>query len=527
MADGAVRRRGSLGVVPLLLPWRVRRSFGLWAALALALLCLLCSANVLDGELVAGDVQFIVENETLRRPSVLVTAFTHGYWWVGSGSETGTYYRPLVVLLDALDYRLWGGRPLGYHLTNTLLYAVASVLVFVLGRAVSRSAFAALGAAVLFAAHPIHVYATSYISARSTLLCTAFYVGALIAAVRFRRDAEDGRVRGRSLLVALACYVGALLTLEAAVTLPIALAVVLWPPRDRRGASVAPLLRFGLAVVALSAAYLVIRRLALGGVLSHKQALWELLPPLAAALTMAKTLAYYLVKLVVPTDLSYVPPFLPVLDARDLTGWASAALVAAAAGFTLCGPARLARERAALGLFLMTLLPVSGIVPLDHFVKGHYAFLPSVGLALLAALLLRRALRAASKARARGAALGALGLALGILTATEVLGSLIANEGWQSAEALNARVLELEPQIPDELFPLPVMTPTANRFAFVHFNVATVLARDRRCAEALPHVRRTHWLTRQRSMKLRATELEAYCVTSTGAFPGLQPREAP
>ncbi len=436
-AASAADRRRTLAIVGRVLPAWARRRFGVLATLAIALVCGIGSANVLDAEFVAGDLQFIVENPAIRRPDVLVTAFTRGYWWVGGDADAGSYYRPLLVLTDALDFAVWGPRSLGFHLTSTLLYIVACALVFALARAVTRSPFAAIGAALVFAAHPIHAHATSYVSARSTVLCAAFYVGALVAALRFRRDAARGRARGRDLAVALGCYAGGLLTLEAAVTLPIALAVVLWP--SRRVAR-APLVRFAAAVVGVSAAYLVARRLALGGVLSHKQDLWELLSPIATALTMAKTVAWYLVKLFAPTDLSYVPPFLPVLDARDATGWASLALVVALAGFALAGPRRFGRERAAVGLALVTLAPVSGVLPLDHFVKGHYAFLPSIALAVVLALALRRAMRAAAASRGRGGAVAGLGVAVGAIVTAGVIGTLFANEAWQSPDALNARV---------------------------------------------------------------------------------------
>jgi hypothetical protein len=495
-----------------------RPSFRIVASLAIALACVVCYAGSLDGELVAGDIQFITENDAITRPSVLWTAFTHGYWWVGSGSDAGTYYRPLVVLLDAWDRLVWGGHAFGFHLTNTLLHVAASLLVFELARAWARSPAAALAAGLLFAVHPIHVHAVSYVSARSTVLCTAFYVGAVLAALRFRRAALLGRPgRGRALGAAFACTAGALLTMEAAATLPIVLAAVLWPPRERARAWRPELVRFAGATAALVAAYLVVRRLALGGVLSRKEDLWQLLAPVPTALTMAKTVGFYFEKLVVPTGLSYVPPFIPALDARDLAGWAWLVGLAALAILAAAGPRRLLAERAAVGWMLVTLAPVSGVAPLDHFVKGHYAYLPSVGFCVLVAMLLRRALRVASRGRARAAAPVVFGVGFATLLVGASVAALVANEAWAGPAALNERVLELEPEIPDALFPHPVMTRTANRFAFVHYNVAVVLAQENRCAEALPHAARARWLTRQRSIEARAAEVEARCRGALGA----------
>ena len=47
------------------------------------------------------------------------------------------YYRPVVMLSFALEYAVWGLRPWGFHLTNLLLHAANSCLVFVFLRELS------------------------------------------------------------------------------------------------------------------------------------------------------------------------------------------------------------------------------------------------------------------------------------------------------------------------------------------------------------------------------------------------------
>jgi tetratricopeptide (TPR) repeat protein len=488
-------------------------------ALAVAVASVACYANTLSADFVAGDLQFIVDNESIKHATVLRTAFTKGYWWVGADSVGGTYYRPLVVLLDALDQALWGGRPAGFHLTNLLLHLAASLAVLALARAWTRSPFAAAYAALLFAVHPIHVGATSYVSARTALLCTLFATGAALAALRWRSVAlTDGPSRARAtyLLAALACYAGALLSGEAAVSVPVLLAGALLPPRARRRVWLAELLPFACATVLLTAGYLGLRHAVLGTAISHKEALWQHLSPAPATLTMAKILAFYLAKLVVPTELSYLPPFVPVLRAGDPTGLLSFAILVALVVIAAAGPRRFARERAALGWILVTLLPVSGIFPLDHFVKAHYAYLPSVGAAILAASLARRALRAASRPRPRPALRLALGGALGVVVFALALQTVLDNLTWRDTPSLYARALALEPEIPDELFAHPVMTPTANRFATVHLGTAARLVAEGRCDEAMAHAARVRRLTRQRAVDRQARELTAECLFSLG-----------
>ena len=97
--------------------------------------------------------------------------------------KKGGTYQPVRVLSYAIDYRLWGLNPLGYHLHSILLHASASVFLFLsLLNALPRF-FAeerdnilgiALLTAVLFAAHPVNVEAVSWLSCRKYVLLSFF-----------------------------------------------------------------------------------------------------------------------------------------------------------------------------------------------------------------------------------------------------------------------------------------------------------------------------------------------------------------
>jgi len=89
------------------------------------------------------------------------------------------YFRPLAFLSYALDWRLWGLNPFGFHLTNVVVHVVNVALVFrlafVLFAASEGRAPAAFAVAALFAVHPMLSEAVDYVSARSELLCAAFF----------------------------------------------------------------------------------------------------------------------------------------------------------------------------------------------------------------------------------------------------------------------------------------------------------------------------------------------------------------
>jgi len=44
--------------------------------------------------------------------------------------EQGNTYQPVRVLSYAIDYKIWGLNPLGYHITNMLFYILTCIMVF-------------------------------------------------------------------------------------------------------------------------------------------------------------------------------------------------------------------------------------------------------------------------------------------------------------------------------------------------------------------------------------------------------------
>ena len=90
------------------------------------------------------------------------------------------YFRPLGFLSFALDWRLWHLDAFGFHLTNVVLHALNSMLVFALARRMFSVTHAAI-AGLLFALHPASHEAVYWIAARFDLLATFWALLALLA----------------------------------------------------------------------------------------------------------------------------------------------------------------------------------------------------------------------------------------------------------------------------------------------------------------------------------------------------------
>jgi Flp pilus assembly protein TadD len=177
-------------------------------------------ANSLNNPFVYDDYRLIVENPAIQNLasvlSILVRDIT----------------RPLVSLSYALDTSIWGTRPFGYRMTNVLLHAVNVILVYWVGflaatdwrrRGGGRFGLApeprvvALASCLLVAAHPVMTQAVAYVTGRSEVLFSLFFLASLLAARQWMH--AGGWWRSVSVLL----WVCSLAAKETAAVLPLVL----------------------------------------------------------------------------------------------------------------------------------------------------------------------------------------------------------------------------------------------------------------------------------------------------------------
>lgn len=174
--------------------------------------------------------------------------------WAGS---LGSGYRPLLKLTYLLNELLGAGTP-GFHLFNLLLHLGNVVLVYLLALQFGRCCGvqrdwhgAALFAALLFAVHPVHSEAVTYMSGRSASLMTLFYLASLWAYARSQEPGQGG-FRYLSLLL----FMLAVSSKESAMLFPLALLVWEWACRTPWRIVVKRLWPYGLLFVIAALALL-------------------------------------------------------------------------------------------------------------------------------------------------------------------------------------------------------------------------------------------------------------------------------
>lgn len=172
------------------------------------------------------------------------------------------FWAPLTWLSLALDRALWGGSPVGYHLTNVVLHAVNAGLLLLVSReliqrhlgaghpgeggAVRRDRFV-LGSSILsalvFSLHPLRVESVAWVAERKDVLSLAFGLPAILAWLRYARSdptpqpGARGLVRGigtsPSYWLSFALFCMSLMAKPMLVTLPLILLLLDWHPLGR------------------------------------------------------------------------------------------------------------------------------------------------------------------------------------------------------------------------------------------------------------------------------------------------------
>jgi len=134
------------------------------------------------------EQSIILGNPFIRYLSRIPDLFMLPYFYDGLGKTLWhQYYRPLTTVTFALDFHFWQMNPLGYNLTNTLLQCGVCVLLFKLLLMMFEDVLAAFLAALLYAVHPIHTEAVTYIASRGDLLGTLLVLSALFFYWRSQR----------------------------------------------------------------------------------------------------------------------------------------------------------------------------------------------------------------------------------------------------------------------------------------------------------------------------------------------------
>ncbi|MBN1341388.1 MAG: tetratricopeptide repeat protein [Phycisphaerae bacterium] len=314
-------------------------------------------------------------------------------------------YQPLSWLTYALDYKIWGMNPVGYHVTSLLLHVAGAIVFFFVARWLLRAAIgawkpdmqtavsvAATVAALLFAVHPLRVESVAWATERRDVLSGLFFFLAVLSYLRARAPlTPSGESRDGSLGSTFLLFVAALLSKGTTLVLPLILVMIdFYPLRRLRGGITAWFSGFSrevwiekipFVVASILAGLMAIRGQMEAGALLGIE---ERGIPERIAVSLYSP-AFFLWKTIVPVGLSplYEWPrdFSPVAWPFLLSGVVIVVLTALFIRFRSAWPAGLVLW---IG-YVIFLLPI--LVPFQagvHLVADRYSYLSCAGWALLA-----------------------------------------------------------------------------------------------------------------------------------------------
>ena len=400
---------------------------------AILLLTFLVFLPAIHYELVYDDIEQLVNNPRLTAWSYVPGYFTNQLW-ANIPGQVPFYYRPVFLLWFRLLYATMGGPGELWHLASIVAHLVATACVFVFLRRLTGEFKGAALAAALFAVHPIHTEVVAWVSASGDLLLTIF----LVLSVYFYAR-RKGAISLPSILFALL----AMFTKEVGIVAPVLLFAYEWIESRFKNALVSTL---PYAVAALL--YIAFRVNAVRSLMIAEDPAMSVG---AMVLTWPRVLATYAYHLVWPVHLS------PCYDVPVVTAmWPLLLLLVLIASLLWLLRGSCANVRFGAAWFAITLAPALAIryITWHDYVHDRYLYLPSVGIALIAAVWLGRIRFSVPRALACCAVVLVLGL-----------GTRLDLPIWHDNIALFRRALETAPGNPAVKTSLAEAYLTAHREA--------------------------------------------------------------
>lgn len=349
----------------------------------------------LGNQLFWDDEQFIYNNQYVKSFDIQKIFTTNTL--AGAG-EVSNYYRPLTTLSFAFDHAIWGLRPFGFHLTNTILHSVSGILLFLLLSALGMRKKPAVVISAFFLIHPLQTEAVVYANSRGDSLFT-FYM--LLGLLSFTYLLQKKKIELKlynlsyTLTTTFFACMTPLLFLASILAKEIALGSILlyllvfvyFHKTARKGKTFIPgsLVLGGITMVV--AVYGVLRATVL-----HFQEQLNMFAGtpygdsvLVRIATFAKVLLIYVSLIIAPFNLhmertteivaSIISPYVLISTVLIL-------------GLFFLGSKEYKQTRTrwihfGLMWFLSMLLPVSGIVPINDIMYEHWLYVPIIGFFIL------------------------------------------------------------------------------------------------------------------------------------------------
>jgi len=348
--------------------------------------------NALFNDFVYDDKLQVLENHWIKDIKYIPESFSKSVWSFQKGEFISNYYRPLMHTIYMFNYFLFGMKPWGFHLVNILFHAGVSVLIFIIVlRLLKDSQYAdpssylipSFIAALLFATHPIHTEAVTWVAGLPDLSFAFFFLLSFYFYIRSTGDKLPSR---GAYLLSLAFFFLAALCKEPALTLPIML--VAYDSIFRKsGGRISNYIVKYVPYLIVAGVYFILRFNALGHLAIKKR--HTELSDYQYIINIFPLFTQYLEKLILPIKLNAFHVFHPIYSFSEAKGTLSVIVTTA---FVILGFIAFRKSKltfVSLIFIVVPLVPVLCIPVLgENTFAERYLYLPSFGFVFLVALFL-------------------------------------------------------------------------------------------------------------------------------------------
>lgn len=345
------------------------------ALLVLSAVTILVYANSLHNEFVYDDENLIVKNNLIHSIDNIPKFFTKPLF------KTSNFYRPIQSISYTIDYHYWKLNPFGYHLTNTLLHLGNAILIFCVVILLSSRFSIAFLAGLLFAVHPIHTEAVTYISGRADPLAALFCLVSFALFIKYINLAHPFK-RCLSYICSIVFYACSLLSKEIAIIFP--LVFILYEigfVRTRKESIIKTVFNYKYTpFLFLVVIYSILRIKNL--YIPNPEDMYSITSDFTLfqrLLTALYVTLSYIRLLFLPFGLHMERTIRPILSVFDIRLLFSLMILVGIGLFILKSLKNNKLVFFGAMWFFINLIPVSNIIPLNAFIAEHWLYLPSTG----------------------------------------------------------------------------------------------------------------------------------------------------
>lgn len=357
----------------------------IFTLLALILITFITYINILPNQLFFDDEELIYKNIYVQNLSNLPKYFTENM--IAGAGKASNMYRPILLTSFAFDFAIWGNNPFGYHLTSILLHAVNSILIYVFIFKLFKKKTVAFLTAVLFIVHPVNSEAVIYASGRTDPLYTFFALSSLVA---FVSQLESKSYLWTKYTLSVVMFTLSLTSKESAIIVPLLLLLVAFICLKTDLKILFEKYLYFTPFFIVSFVYIYLRLTAFNfantlNFYSDSNIYSQNL--LLRLYTFSWSFWQYIKIFLFPAELIFARS--PKIIINFLNIW-TLLFLATILPLLIFSIKKIKQNNIyffSLLWLIITLLPVSGIIPLNSIIAEHYLYLPSIGLFLLVSFI--------------------------------------------------------------------------------------------------------------------------------------------